>query len=56
MPAKSAHTLMACFVVRMGQVGGILDYSKKKEAQLNEEMESSQEQAAKEPCYQHQYH
>jgi len=30
----------------MGQAGGIVDYSKKKEVQLNEEMESSQQKIA----------
>ncbi len=37
---------MAGFFVRMGQVEGIVDYSKKKEVQLNEEMESSEEKMA----------
>ena len=37
MPAKSAHALMAGFLVRMG---GIMDYAKMKKAQLIEEMEA----------------
>lgn len=40
MPAQSAHALMAGFLVEMG---GVVDYSKMKKAQLIEEIEALQE-------------
>jgi len=40
------RVLMVGFFVRLGQVGGIMDYSKKKQAQLIEETEALQEKIA----------
>jgi len=46
MPAKRAHALMAGFFVRMGQVEGIVDYSKMPKAQLSREIAALQEKVA----------
>jgi hypothetical protein len=46
MPVKSAHAFKAGFFVGMGQIGGVIDYSRMRKAQLIEEIAALQEKVA----------